>query len=443
MNATNRLAVTEAAAESLASSSSERKNGKTGSKPNRQSSPVSPQPSGTPPAGAGGKPHSALRDVFDGFIDFFTSLKLTVVCLVLGLLLVFFGTLAQVELGLYKAQNEFFRSFIVFWGPKGASWQIPVFPGGYLVGGVLLINLVASHIKRFKFTREKAGIWMVHLGLILLLLGQLMTDLISRESMLHLRNGETKNYSEAGRQDELAVIDTTEPDLDKVVAIPQALLMRRKDINHSELPFTVRVKSFFANSAVEERGTNSVAPPAATQDIGARAVVRELPRVTDMDHRDVPSAVAEIITPQGSLGTWLVSEHINGQQGFTWNHRTYELTLRPRRYYDVFSLQLKEFRHDIYAGTDIPKNFSSRVVLQRPDTGENREVLIKMNSPLRYAGETFYQASFDPDNQGTVLQVVHNPSWLTPYFSCIMVGVGLVVQFATHLLGFTFKRKNA
>ena len=76
-------------------------------------------------------------------------------------------------------------------------------------------------------------------------------------------------------------------------------------------------------------------------------------------------------------------------------------------------------------GTDIPKNFSSRVLLQRPETGEKREVLIYMNNPLRYAGETYYQSSFDPDDHGTILQVVHNPSWLTPYFSCVLVGVGL------------------
>jgi hypothetical protein len=81
--------------------------------------------------------------------------------------------------------------------------------------------------------------------------------------------------------------------------------------------------------------------------------------------------------------------------------------------------------------------------LQRPQTGEKREVLIYMNSPLRYAGETYYQSGFDPDNQGTILQVVHNPSWLTPYLSCVLVGVGLVVQFATHLLGFAFKRRTA
>src|ERR1041385_5520981 len=140
------------------------------------------------------------------------------------MVLIFVGTLAQVDLGLYKAQNEFFRSFVVFWGPKSASWKIPVLPGGYLVGGVLLLNLIAAHVRSFHFTRKKIGIWLIHSGLILLLLGQLLTDMLSRESMLRLREGETKNYSETEREAELAVIDTTGAGNDKVVAIPQRIL---------------------------------------------------------------------------------------------------------------------------------------------------------------------------------------------------------------------------
>jgi cytochrome c biogenesis protein ResB len=73
---------------------------------------------------------------------------------------------------------------------------------------------------------------------------------------------------------------------------------------------------------------------------------------------------------------------------------------------------LKEFNHDRYPGTEIPKNFSSRVLLNRPDTGERREVLIYMNNPLRYWGETYYQASFDRDDQGSILQVVRKMAGL-------------------------------
>jgi hypothetical protein len=383
-----------------------------------------------------------LDNLLDRLIDFFTSLRLTVVCLALGLVLVFVGTLAQVDLGLYKAQNEFFRSFLIYWGPKGASWRIPVFPGGYLIGGVLLLNLIAAQCRHFTFSLSKIGLWMVHGGLILLLLGQLLTDLLSRESTLHLRDGEAKNYSETERECELAVIDATDPDTDTVIAIPQGILASQKTIHADDLPFTIRVKDFFANSQVSDRPADSVEPPAATQGIGPRATVKELPRVTEMERRDVPSAVVELVTPQGSLGTWLVSEFIEQPQSFTLDHRTYELVQRPRRHYKPYSIQLLKFQHDVYPGTDIPKNFSSRILLQRPSTGEKREVLIYMNNPLRYAGETYYQSGFDPDNLGTILQVVHNPSWLTPYFSCVLVGLGLVVQFATHLFGFTFKRRT-
>jgi hypothetical protein len=391
----------------------------------------------------GEKPASAVsrQDNFlDWLIGFFSSLRLTVILLGLGLVLVFWGTLAQVDLGLFKAQNEFFRSFFVYWGTKG-GFRIPVFPGGYLLGGMLLINLVTAHFKRFKFSRKKAGIWLTHFGIILLLLGQLLTDMLSRETMLHLREGEAKNYSEAPRETELAVIDTTDPDTDKVVAIPQGLLGRQKELSHAELPFRIRIRDFFPNSTVEERVADSVEPAAATQGVGARAIVRESSRETDMEKRDVPSAVIELLGANGSLGTWLVSEYVSGIQTFPFNQRTYQVALRQRRFYKPYSLGLLKFQHDVYIGTDIPKNFSSRVRLERPDTGEKREVLIYMNNPLRYAGETYYQASLDPDDHGTVLQVVRNPSWLTPYLSCVLVALGLLVQFGSHLVGFSKKRK--
>jgi hypothetical protein len=379
----------------------------------------------------------------DRLIRVLTSLRLTVICLALALVLVFLGTLAQVDLGLYKAQNEFFRSFFIYWGPQGAAWKIPVFPGGYLVGGMLLLNLIASHIRRFQFSGRKAGLWMIHAGLILLLLGQLLTDMLARESALHLREGEAKNYSESTSKAELAVIDITDRALDTVVAIPQHLLAQRSEVRHPQLPFSIRIREYYANSIVENRGAGDAAPPAATKGLGPQVTVREAPRVTETDRRDQSSAVVEVVTPQGSLGTWLVSESIEQPQSFSWNGLSYQMALRPVRYYKPFTIQLRQFRHDIYAGTDIPRNFSSLVAVQRPDTGESRDVLIYMNRPLRYGGETFYQASYDEDDHGTVLQVVHNPGWLTPYVACVLVGAGLLLHFAMHLFGFAWKRRVA
>jgi len=371
---------------------------------------------------------------------FFSSLKLTVTCLVLGCVIVFWGTIAQVHLGLFKAQNEFFRSFFVYWTPDGSGLHIPIFPGGYFIGTVLLINLFVAHFRYYQPGKRKIGILLIHLGVVLLLLGQMLTDFLSRESVMHLRIGDTKNYTEADRAFELAVVDTTDPDSDKVVAIPCSLLVRRGEVGDPEMPFSVRVKTFYANSLLAQQSQPDYAPVKTTASLGAGIWWREVPRETEMNRMDMPSATVEIATPQGALGTFLVSAWLDQPQAFTYNDRSYMLLLRQERYYLPFSLHLIEFRHDKYPGTDIPKNFSSRVRLQNLENREDREVRIFMNNPLRYAGETFYQASFDPDDHGSVLQVVHNPSWLTPYFSCVLVALGLVIQFLSHLVPFLKRR---
>jgi hypothetical protein len=382
--------------------------------------------------------------IFERLYKLFTSVRLTVALLGLGAVLVFWGTLAQVHLGTLQAQNEFFRSFFIFWHPSGSTLNIPVFPGGYLVGGFLLINLFSAHLRYYRTSRKKAGIVMIHLGIVLLLLGQLLTDLLAHESGMHLRNGEVKNYSEADRACELAVIETTAPDLDTVVAVPDRRLRPGAAISVPQIPFTIRVKDYYSNSSVSTNSDGAGAHRVETAGGGPAIWWRELPRETNMERRDMPSGLIELVSPQGtgSMGSLLVSTFINRPQEITTQGRRFQLILRQRRFYKPFSFRLLEFRHDRYAGTEIPKNFSSRVRLQVPETGEDREVLIKMNTPLRFKGETFYQASFDQDDGGTVLQVVHNPGWLTPYFSCILVGAGLVVQFLTHLIGFAAKRRT-
>ena len=377
----------------------------------------------------------------DRLYRIFTSLRLTVTLLALGLILVFWGTLAQVQLGLYKAQNDFFRSFFIYWSPGQSSLRIPIFPGGYLIGWLLLINLFSAHFRYYQPGRKKYGIIMIHLGVVLLLFGQLLTDVLSTESVMHLRNGEMKNYSEVSRRYELAVVDTTDPQTDKVVAIPESRLLRPGEISDTAMPFKIRVAGFYANSSLTETQAMDYTQVQTTAGIGSGFWWRDLPRETDMDKRDIPSGIVELIAPQGTLGSYLVSAFLTQPQKLTYNGHVYELQLRLERFYKPFTVHLLEFKHDKYPGTDIPKNFSSRVRLQRPDTGEDREVLIYMNNPLRYAGETYYQASFDPDDQGTVLQVVHNPSWLTPYFSCVLVGLGLMTQFSSHLFNFAGKRK--
>src|SRR5246127_272243 len=88
----------------------------------------------------------------------FTSLKLTVFCLVSAMVLVFFGTLDQVNIGVYEAENRYFKSFFLYFTPPGTALRLPWFRGGYLVRGLLLLNLIAAHLARFKMSWRKSGI---------------------------------------------------------------------------------------------------------------------------------------------------------------------------------------------------------------------------------------------------------------------------------------------
>ena len=396
-------------------------------------------------------------------LNFFTSLRLTVFCLACALVLVFAGTLAQVHLGLYVTQERYFHSLFVMWSPEGTNWKIPVWPGGYLLGSVLLVNLIAAHIKRFSFTRKKAGLFLIHAGLILLFLGQFLTETYQIESFMRLEEGETKNYTESSRKNELAIIDVSNPDQQRIVAIPESRLAEKAELRLPGLPFAVRVKEYFANSAPAPAMASvagNMQRIQATQGVGAKLRFQPKDSTSRMDDENVPAALVEINAATGSLGSWTVSNWLSkypgdlrralgGQVGalldapqqFTCENKTYQLILRPVRYYKPYSVSLMEFTHKRYKGTDIPKDFSSRVRVRNAQTGEDREVLIYMNNPLRYAGETFYQGGFEPGDKVSILQVVRNPASLTPYLSCTLVGVGLLVQFLMHLM--TFGKRQA
>ena len=145
-----------------------------------------------------------------------------------------------------------------------------------------------------------------------------------------------------------------------------------------------------------------------------------------------------------SLGTYLVTPWLEGtrlhRQKIEANGGEQEFYLRFARTYKPYRIELIDFRHDKYVGTEKPRNFSSLVRLTDEAKGVDRTVKIWMNNPLRYAGETFYQSSFEPGKNLTILQVVRNGGWMLPYLSCMIVGVGMTLHMGTNLIGFLRRR---
>lgn len=373
------------------------------------------------------------------------SLRLGLFCLGAAMVLVFAGTMAQRTVDIQVVQELYFQSWIVWWQASPGSLRIPVFPGGHFIGAVLLVNLLASLVARLRRSWRKAGIHLIHIGLIVLLVGGLATDLFSVHSFMSLYEGETKNYSEDARRVELVVIDPSDPALDTVTAIPGERLAKGGEISHHSLPFRLVVRGFYQNSTLTATGGGgSGMVPAATEGTGRRVAVTARPPATGINERDTMSAVLEIIPAAGgaSLGTWLVSDALAAAQEVIHDGKTWTIQLRPARYYKPYSLTLVEFTHKVYPGSSIPKDFSSHVVLKDPGTGEDRPVRIFMNNPLRHAGDTYYQSSYKQDRPGTVLQVVRNPGYQAPYLACALITLGMTWQFVLHLSRFVVRRSH-
>ena len=77
--------------------------------------------------------------------NFFSGYLLAVILLSLLLLLTYFGTMAQVEMGLYEASEKYFESMFLY--QKIGPVTI-ILPGVYLVSALLFVNLFLGGLVR-------------------------------------------------------------------------------------------------------------------------------------------------------------------------------------------------------------------------------------------------------------------------------------------------------
>jgi hypothetical protein len=212
-------------------------------------------------------------------------------------------------------------------------------------------------------------------------------------------------------------------------------------IHDDSLPFDIEVVRYMVNSRLVTPKEND---NPADAGFGKESAAEGLPEVSGTASKqtvEAPSVYLKLTGRDGKeLGTYLFSVLLKNQP-ITVDGKTYQVSLRPKRTYKPYSLYLHEFRFIRYPGTNTPKSYASTVQLKDPERNEDRELVISMNDPLRYRGDTFYQADFDHDReQYTVLQVVRNPGWLLPYISCGLVTLGMLVHFGIALLTFLHRR---
>ncbi len=369
----------------------------------------------------------------DSFFKLLASPLFTLFCIALAMALVIIGTLAQVEIGTFAAQQRFFNSFWVYATVGGA--KLPVFPGGLTLAVLWLTNMLASMIQRTELYLSRKGLLITHGGIILLLIGQVFTQLASEELVMPIELRQNSNFAESRNQVELAVTIKDSASADQVVSIPFSLLKKDKVLTHPDLPFSIKTLQAYPNSRLrrltrDEHGL-------ATIGSGTSLALVSMPAPASDEEGSSAGAMIQITTNTGAKRERLLlsMENAEGEE-LSLNGQSITLVMRRARQYLPFSLTLLKFSHDVYPGTDIPRNFSSLVKIHNPEKNETREALIYMNNPLRYGGLAFYQASYGKNDTLSIFQVVRNPGWLVPYISCVLVCLGLIIEF----LGHAFKK---
>jgi hypothetical protein len=381
-------------------------------------------------------------------LEMAADLRITVFLFALAMLIVFWGTLAQVDNGVWTVVQKYFRCYVA-WVPikvisfnafDWATAEIP-FPGGWAIGTAMLINLLAAHAIRFKLTWSRSGIIMIHAGIIIMMVGEFITGKYAVEGQMIIKVGGSSNTVIHPGQCELAIIQTLDDRKDEVATVPAHLLERGGNIENANLPFHIEVIEYMRNSDLIAAPNNGI----ANRGFGKQHIAKEIPEVNGVDPNqrfDAPSAYLRLSDKDGKvLGTWLFSLHFTDPQWIDIDGKKYQVLLRFKEKTRDFSLHLTKFTHAVYPGTEKPRDFHSYVILNDPAEGVvDRPVEIYMNTPLYYRGETFYQSSWttgmDGKADGTVLQIVRNPGWLMPYVSCAVVGLGLLVHFGLTLFRF-------
>ncbi len=169
-----------------------------------------------------------------------------------------------------------------------------------------------------------------------------------------------------------------------------------------------------------------------------RPIVGEKRLVSNNDFKDdqTPNALVVKVSSQGEEQLVTLSGS-KGQMGMpqtiTLGELDFTLFYGSKVYTTPFKVQLNDFIAEKYPGSNSYKSYESKVTII--DNDEQFDARIYMNNILDYKGYRFFQASFFPDESGTILSVNHD-FWGT---TITYIGYGLLYL---GLLAILFSRSS-
>ncbi len=369
-------------------------------------------------------------------IELLASYRLAAAVFVLLLLLVYLGTLDQIENGLFAAQEKYFSS--LFFIHTFFDFIPMVLPGGYLLMIVLTVNLLCGGILRMRKGWSQAGVLVMHSGILLLMAGAFITFKFSYDGHMTLYEDQRSNEFQSYHDWELTVTEATLDGDAKQFVIDNDALQRlaqdgRKEFSDPALPFTLALYDFEPNAVRTPKGPMFETPAKIVEGSFLQPLDRDR-----QNERNVAGVYATI-KEKGGGGTrdgilWAMDQ---APWTVTAEGKPWLVELRRKRWQVPFTVVLDQFTRELYPGTNTPRVFKSNIT--KIEDGGEQKINIEMNEPLRHEGYTFFQASWGPQDAGpneplfSTFAVVRNPADQFPLYACIVITTGLLLHFSLKL----------
>jgi hypothetical protein len=359
-------------------------------------------------------------------IDTFSSLWLSAAMLFCLFVLTLFGTLYQVDNGLYEAIAKYFDSWFIWVGP------FPIFPGALTCMTILTINMIVGGLIRLRWSERTYGIAVTHIGIAMLLGSGMVKMIDADEGNLKLHEGEESNYFTSLFKWEVSVreVGVTRqgwPDHEWILPHESFTDLEGEDsrtFTFSGLPFDLVLSGFLRNCKALPSGPMWDASGREVDGFGLfqLAPIKESEFNVGGLHAEVNGQHALLVGNQRQ--PWTVQ--VDG--------RTFLVDMRHEQYQMPFSIRLQKFMKEDHPGTTMPSAFKSDV-LKIDGTGE-KLLRIQMNEPLRSGNLVLFQHQFGNQGAGTysVFSVVDNVSDKWPEISMWVVTAGMLYTFIRALL---------
>lgn len=342
------------------------------------------------------------------------------------MVLLVLGTVAQKDLGLYRAVEIYINSWILWIGP------LPT-PGGLATLSIIFLALLIKFIFYSPWVWKKAGTILTHLGVLLLLIGGVVTAITNQEGFMIIPEGETVD-SVSDYQNRILVLKKDEETLKEIICSD----LKKGDVFSQEgIKFKILMRC--DNCSVR-------APSGIYQNLSGLAENMEIFSIPD--EKNIEANFSGLIfsaknQDQKDFTTYLVMEDVKKVPKIQTKDGTVSFHIERTKTGLPFAVTLKDFRKIDYAGTTRAQEFESDLIIKDGDV--EWPVTIRMNEPLRYKGYSVYQSSFDQINgrEITVLNVVKNGGQIFPYISTLIIFIGLLIHLIIRLTTQHRQRKTS